>query len=163
MTRRRYGSWVLGVAVLLCFSASASAIGPAAILVHGGELEKPILIRPGIGSFVFMWGGGTPHYDTQAKAARPTGLEGRRYLSYDVFWGWYEDDELKPEVASQHGRLYLPTVDQPAAVVLTPPHMKAESTAIPTDLEGFIFGRPLTGKETAQLAAARVPGFGRRQ
>jgi hypothetical protein len=142
-----------------------SAIGPAAILVHGGELQAPILIRPAIGSFVFMWGGGTIHYDTQAKAATATGLDGRRYLAYDVFWGRFAPEELKPEAASQHGRLYLPTADRPAAVVLTNPNMtslepgatRAEATPIPSQLEDFVFGRVITPSETAALVAAGVP------
>jgi hypothetical protein len=40
MTRARFGSWMLGVAILLLFvSKSMSAIGPAAILLHGGGLQ----------------------------------------------------------------------------------------------------------------------------
>ena len=165
MKRARFASWTLGVAfLLLLVSRAMSAIGPAAIVVHGGELRTPIVIRPAIGSFVFMWGGGTPHYDT-AKAAPPPGLDGRRYLEYDVFWGRFEPEELKPEAASQHGRVYLPTADQPAAVVLTPPHMnnpepgatRAKATPIPSQLEGFVFGRTLLPYETAALAGAGVP------
>ena len=78
MTRRRLlgGCVLASVAILLLFvSRSMSAIGPAAILIHGGELQTPILVRPTIGSFVFMWGGGTPHYDTQSRAARPADLD----------------------------------------------------------------------------------------
>ena len=52
--------WTPGVAILFLFvSKSTSAIGPAAILLHGGELQTPIVVRPAIGSFIFMWGGGT--------------------------------------------------------------------------------------------------------
>ena len=161
----RFGSSTLGLAVLLLFvSRSVSAIGPEAILIHGGELPAPIVIYPHIGSFIFMWGGGTPHYDTQRGAA-PTGLEGRRYLDYDVFWGRFAPEELKPEAASQHGRLYLPTADRPAAVVLTNPNMtshepgatRAEATTIPSQLKDFVFGRVITPSETAALVAAGVP------
>jgi hypothetical protein len=166
MTRARFGSWVLGVAILLLFvSRSMSAIGPAVILVHGGELQAPLVIRPAIGSLVFMWGGGTPYYDRQPKAESPTGLEGRRYLSYDVFWGRFAPEELKPEAASQHGRVYLPTASQPAAVVLTPPNMtspdpsetRARAVPIPSLLKEFVFGRALTPSEAAALVAAGVP------
>lgn len=167
MTRTRVGSWVLGGAfVVLVVSRSLSAIGPAAILVHGGELPVPIVIRPAIGSFAFMWGGGVPHYDTQGRADRPTGLEGRRYLSYDVFWGRFEPDELKPDAASQHGRVYLPTASEPAVVVLTAPAMvslrdrtatRADAAPIPSRPEDFQFGRSLAPPETAALVAAGVP------
>jgi len=164
MTRARVGSWILGVATLVLFvSRSLSAVGPAAILIHGGELPA-IIVYPNIGSFQFMWAGGVPHYDTQ-RAAAPTGLEDRRYLEYDVFWGRFEPEELKPEAASQHGRLYLPTADRPAAVVLTNPNMtgrepgatRAEATPIPSQLKDFVFGRVLTPSETAALVAAGIP------
>ena len=165
MTRARFGSWTLGVTLLLLFvSRSLSAIGPAAILIHGGGLQAPLVLRPQIGSLVVMWAGGVPHYDTQ-NTALPAGLDGRRYLEYDVFWGRFEPGELKPEAASQHGRLYLPTANQPAAVVLTSPNMtspdpsetRARATPIPSQLKDFVFGRVLTAGETAQLVAAGIP------
>jgi hypothetical protein len=165
MTRARFGSWTLGVAILvLLVSTSMSAIGPAAIVIHGGGLQAPIVLRPQIGSFIFMWGGGTV-YDKQPVATISTGLDGRRYLEYDVFWGRFAPDELKPEAASQHGRLYPPTDEQPAAVVLTGPAMsspdpsetRARATPIPSQLKDFIFGRVLTAGETAALGASGVP------
>ena len=56
MTRARLASWILGVAILLLLVAkSVTAIGPGAILLHGGELQAPIVVRPQIGSFIFMW------------------------------------------------------------------------------------------------------------
>jgi hypothetical protein len=165
MTRARGGSWTAGVAILLVLaSKSVTAIGPAAILLHGGGLHAPIVVRPQIGSFIFMWGGGT-RYDNHSGAAIPSGLDGRRYLDYDIFWGRFEPEELKPEAASQHGRLYLPTANQPAAVVLTSPVMtnpdpgatRAEARPIPGRLEDFVSGRVLTPGETAMLVAAGVP------
>lgn len=164
MTRSRFGSWTIGVAFLLLFvSKSMSAIGPAAIVLHGGGLAAPIVVRPQIGSFIFMWGSGTM-YDNQYATTLPTDLDGRRYLDYDVFWGRFEPDELKPEAASQHGRLYLPTANQPAAVVLTHPNMtspdpreaRARATPIPSQLGDFASGRALTPGETATLVAAGI-------
>lgn len=166
MTRARIGSWILGVLALFALgSRPISAIGPAAIVLHGGALTTPVVIHPPIGSFMFMWGAGTGLYDNRSANAIPSGLEGRRYLDYDVFWGAFTADELKPEAASQHGRLYLPTGDQPAAVVLTPPAMtgsepgatRAAPTAIPDQLNGFASGRGLQPVEVAALAAAGVP------
>lgn len=165
MTRARFGSVVLGVAILLlCVSKSLSAIGPAAIVLHGGDLKSPLVTRPAIGSLHCLWAAGTPHYD-RSKTDIPAGLEGRRYLSYDVFWGRFESAELIPEAASQHGRLYPPTADRPAVVVLTLPAMndptpgatRAKATPIPSQLDGFAFGRALTPNETAELVAAGIP------
>jgi hypothetical protein len=139
-----------------------SAIGPAAIVLHGGDLQAPVVLHPAMGTLGFMWGAGT-RYD-HSKTAIPTGLEGRRYVSYDVFWGRFEEDQLKPEAASQHGRLYLPTADKPAALVLTDPVMndptpsatRAQVRPIPSQLEGFTSGRALTPSETAILVAAGI-------
>ena len=165
MTRGRFGSWILGVVIFVLFvSKSMPAIGPAAIVLHGGVLQAPIVVRPEIGSFIFMWGSGTM-YDRQSGASIPSGLDGRRYLDYDVFWGRFAPEELTPEAASQHGRLYLPTKEQPAAVVLTGPAMtspdpsetRARATPNSSQLKDFVYGRVLTPRETAALVAAGCP------
>lgn len=166
MTRARFGLWTLGVVVLLlCVSRTLSAIGPAYIVVHGGSLQTPIVLRPAIGMLKFMWGGGTRYYDSQHGAPMPAGLDGRRYLNYDVYWGRFAPEELKSEEASQHGRLYLPTASEPAAVMLTPPNMhnpepgatRAKPVPIPGEIKDFVFGRAITPSETAALVAAGVP------
>lgn len=167
MKRAHVGSWILGVALLIFFvSRSISAIGPAFIVLHGGSLQSPIVIRPAIGSFMFMWAAGN-FYERQRPEEQsiPSGLQGRRYLDFDVYWGRFKPEELKPEAASQHGRLYLPTANQTAAVVITDPVMTSDdpqsccatSRPIPSQLEGFVSGRALTPGETAALVAAGVP------
>ena len=165
MARARIGSCILGaVVVLFLVSRSLSAIGPAAIVIHGSALQTPVVIRPPIGTLVFMWAGGN-WYEHQTEMKIPSGLEGRRYLDYDVFWGRFTPEELlKPELASQHGRLYLPTKDHAATVVLTAPNMdggpsatRAHATPIPVELKAFVSGRPLTPSETGSLSAAGVP------
>lgn len=165
MTRARIGSWLLGVALLVFLaSQSMSAIGPAYVALHGGTLRKPLVLRPAIGSLMFMWAGGNFYEHQQAKV--PSGrLEGRQHLDYDVFWGQFTADELsKPEMASQHGRLYFPTKDQAAVVVLTAPAMgnlpgetHARPTPVPSEIDGFASGRALAPDETAALVAAGVP------
>ena len=164
MTRARIGSCVLGVVVLfLLVSRSLSAIGPAFVVVHGGALQNPIVLRPAIGSLMFLWAAGN-FYEHESEMKIPSGLERRRYFDYDVFWGRFTPEELKPEAASQHGRLYLPTADQAAAVVLTSPDMdggpgttRAHARPIPAELKDFVSGRALTPSEAASLGAAGVP------
>jgi hypothetical protein len=165
MTRARLGSWMVGVVVvLLLVSRHLLAIGPAFVVLHGGTLQDPVVVHPPIGSLVFMWAAGNM-YEHQREGTIPTGLAGRRYLDYDVFWGRFKPEELKPEAASQHGRLYLPTADEAAAVVLTSPVMTGEdpsatqapATPVPRQLKDFVSGRALTPSETAALAAAGVP------
>lgn len=167
MTLARYGSWLLGVILLLLFvPLPISAIGPAFIVVHGGALQSPIVIRPEIGSFMFMWAAGNAYeHKRREEMTIPSGLQGRRYLDYDVYWGRFTSEELKPEAASQHGRLYLPTAEQAAVVVITDPVMtgedpratRAPSRPIPSQLEGFASGRVLSTDETVALGAAGVP------
>ena len=165
MARARIGSCILGaVVVVLLVSRSLSAIGPAVIVIHGNALQTPVVIHPAIGDFVFMWAGGNM-YEGHREGTLPPGLEGRRYLDYDVFWGRFTPEEvLKPELASQHGRLYLPTKDQAAAVVLTSPDMdggpgatRAHARPIPVELKDFVSGRALTPRETGSLGASGVP------
>ena len=80
MTRLRIGSSVLGVAVLLLLGLqSMSAIGPAFVVLHGGALQGPIVLRPSIGSLMFLWTAGN-FYEHQSEMKIPAGLEGRRYL-----------------------------------------------------------------------------------
>ena len=64
-------------------------------------------------------------------------LKNRPYVNLAIFWGRYESDQFKPENASQHGRLYLPTASEPAIVVATVPDMQKKSNPIPTELGGF--------------------------
>jgi hypothetical protein len=165
MTRTRFGSWILGVVVLLLLvSRAVSAIGPAHIVVHGGSLQSPTVLSPQIGSLVFMWAAGN-FYEKQRpeQFTIPSRLKGRPYLEYDVFWGRFTEEELlKPEMAVQHGRLYLATADRPAAVVLTEPFNYSPSERIPgrpvpTEPDGFASGRALTPDETAELVAAGIP------
>jgi hypothetical protein len=167
MKRTRFGSWILGTVFLLFVASRAiSAIGPAFVVVHGGALQTPIVIRPAIGSLMFMWAAGN-FYETQRLEEKtiPSGLQDRRYLDYDVYWGRFKPEELTPEAASQHGRLYLPTADHTAAVVITAPVMTSDDPGsccatprpIPSQLGAFVSGRPLTPAETAALVAAGVP------
>ena len=167
MTHVRFRLWLLGLTLLLLsLSRPISAIGPAFIVLHGGTLQSPIVIRPEIGSFMFMWAAGNMYEHTRREEMTiPSRLQGRTYVGYDVYWGKFTTDELEPEAASQHGRLYLPTADQAAVVVITAPVMtgddpratRAPSRPIPDQLEGFASGRALSKDETAALAAAGVP------
>lgn len=165
MIPARLRSWILGVAILVVLaSRSMVAIGPAFIVLHGGSLQTPIVLRPAIGSLMFMWAAGFGFYDNRQDTKIPNGLDGRRYLDYDVFWGRFTPDEvLTPELASQHGRLYLATKDQAAVVVLTAPDMdggpgatRAQARPVPSHLDGYVYRRALASSETAGLVAAGI-------
>jgi hypothetical protein len=167
MTRARTGSWILGVAVLLSFvTRPTSAISPTFIVVHGGGLQAPVVVRPGQGRLMFMWQAGNFYEHRRFEDMTiPGSLLGRRYLDYDVYWGKFTTEDLEPEAASQHGRLYLQTRDRAAAVVITHPGMtsddpnatRADATPIPDDLGGFASGRALSQDEASALVEAGVP------
>jgi hypothetical protein len=160
-------TWILGVGLLLLFgSRPTSAIGPAFIVIHGGTIEAPIVIRPGEGRLMFLWQAGNFYEHRRPEDMTiPGGLQGRRYLDYDVYWGTFTPEELKPEAASQHGRVYLETRDRAAAVVTTQPAMsakdpnarRADATPVPKELAGFASGRVLSKDEVSALVAAGVP------
>ena len=112
-----------------------------------------------IGSAMFLW-------DPYRYGAErfPEGLEGRPYVKYAIFWGRWEKESLKPEAASQHGRLYLPTPSEPSMVVMTQAWMDDGSPGhpaarpIPVNIMKFWKGWPVT---TADLGLAKrlVPGL----
>jgi hypothetical protein len=115
---------------------------------------------------MFMWQAGNIYEHRRIEDMTiPGGLQGRPYLDYDVYWGRFTPEDLKPEAASQHGRLYLQTPDRAAAVVITLPGMtsndpnatRADATAVPNELGGFASGRTLSKDEVSALVGAGVP------
>jgi hypothetical protein len=167
MTRARIGSCTLSIVILLLFGTRpTSAIGPAFIVIHGGALKAPIVIRPAEASLMFMWQAGNVYEHRRSEDMTIPGLlQSRRYLDYDVYWGKFTPEELKPEAASQHGRLYLQTPDRAAVIVITQPAMtsadpkatRADATPIPNELGAFASGRALSKDEASALIAAGVP------
>ena len=199
MTRAKYRSWLLGVAVLwLLVSTPVWAISPTMIMIYGDGLQNPIVARAQDPSefsvYEFLWNamrGGT--FDgTRWTGNLPKGLNGRPYVKVAIFWGLgpFADSvalaralgnpdlpkQLKPEDASQHGRLYLPTASEPAAIVLTWPAMfrpkgtrceaptppSAEApcpVAVPADLGEFKAGWVLNSQDLATAKWLGIPGL----
>ena len=165
MNRMRYRPWFLGVA-LLCFLGSQPilAISPAFIMVYGDQLKAPIVISPDMQNLgamqMFWWRAG--RYDLpHSLKGNPlvTRLGDRPYLKLAIFWGPYLADQLKPENASQHGRLYLPTASDPAAIVVTMPDMRPVANAIPNALEDFSAGWTLNAGDLATARYFQIPGL----
>jgi hypothetical protein len=97
-------------------------------MIYGEPLDRPLYItRQQIERVGFLFGG----YD---KGLPPTitvaDLKDRPFVKVAIYWAgdWWkkyvEGDEplstLRPEDANQHGRLYLPTVTEPAVALKTP-------------------------------------------
>jgi hypothetical protein len=148
-------------------SISVRAVSPWAVMVYGGKLEQPILLRPAspadFPAFgLLWWKAGSYLHPTRTVQCDPqllSGLRNRPYVNLAIFWGKYEPDQLKPENASQHGRLYLPTVSEPAIVVSTVPDMQKKSNPIPKELEGFAAVWTLGPTELTTLKGLGFPGL----
>ena len=161
MTRARPRTLLLGLAVLsLVASTQASVISPSYVMFYGGQIDAPVVQKlwPGSGS-EFLW---SPY---RAGGTIPDGLEGRPHVRFAIFWGAWNEQPMRPEGASQHGRLYLPTTSEPGVVVMTAAAMddgtpgRPAARPIPADLAGFASGWAVTSADLGTAKAFGVPGL----
>ena len=120
---------VLVAALLAAFVVSTRGVmaaNPAIVMVYGERLPAPIyLVSTYVDDMVpyeVLWNWNGAERTSESLTDRP-------YLKIAMFWGFrdYADiianparrSELKPEQASQHGRLYLPTATKPGMVLVT--------------------------------------------
>jgi hypothetical protein len=165
MTRAR--SYLLAIAcAVVLLSTRASAISPAYLLVYGGTLPAPSVVAIRAADRTdFLWdaisrGGARLRGDTVLHGTIPAGLEQRRYISVAIFWGMpTAQSVMKPENASQHARIYLPTTSEPAVVVATTPDMSGMPAPVPAQPDGFVAGWTVTPAELDALRAMGVPGL----
>jgi hypothetical protein len=160
---------LLVVALLLAGFSSTPvlAISPTAVMVYGEKLAQPILLRPAspadFPAFGLLWWNAgsyaNPTRTIQGEPQLASALKDRPYVSLAIFWGQYDANELKPENASQHGRLYLPTGSDPAVVVVTAPDMQKKSNPIPKELVGFRGVWTLSPQELSQVKGIGFPGL----
>jgi hypothetical protein len=162
----RWRSLVIAVATVAVFASKPLfAIAPFAILVYGNGIEKPVMIRAGFpepGSLGVLWWGNSGRFDVaHSLKGNPlvANLGDRKYLNLAIFWGSYLADQLYPENASQHGRLYLPTANAPALIVATMPDMRPVANPIPTDVQGFVVAWTLEGADRELAKNLGVPGL----
>jgi hypothetical protein len=100
-----------------------------------------------------------PDRTVQSEPQLVNALKERAYVNLAIFWGKYEPSELKPEGASQHGRLYLPTALEPAIVVVTTPDMQKKANPIPNELGGFRALWTLSSQDLGTLKGLGFPGI----
>jgi len=163
----RKWSFLVAMMLLGFSSTPVLAISPAAVMVYGEKLGQPILLRPAspanFQAFTLLWwNAGSYAHPTRTLQSEPqllSDLSNRPYVNLAIFWGPYAPDELKPENASQHGRLYFPTASAPALVVVTGPDMQKKSNPIPKELEGFRALWTLSPSELATLKGLGFPGL----
>ena len=164
----RLASLVVVTALLVVVtSVSLRAIGPAVVMVYGGDLEVPTIVRTNFDTS-FLWSptNGGLQWGSRTRGTLPPNLEGRRFVHVAIFWGWHDVATLKASDASQHGRFYPATASAPAVIVITAPHMvhttdnsaNPEPRPVPTSLDGFWAGWTTTvdvvGWARQQAAAA---------
>ena len=161
-------NWSLVVVLLVGFSPRpVLAISPWGVMVYGEKLVKPILLRPAspadFPAFGLLWwkagSYANPNRTVQGDPQLLSDLRNRPYVSLAIFWGQYDPDQLKPENASQHGRLYLPTASDPAIIVVTTPDMQKKSNPIPKELSGFAAVWTLDPQELTTLKGLGFPGL----
>ena len=162
-------NWSIVLAMLLVGFSSRPvlAVSPSAVMVYGEKLGQPILLRAtspaDFPAFGLLWWKAGPYANpTRTLQGEPqllSDLRNRPYVNLAIFWGAYAPDELKPENASQHGRLYLPTASEPAIVVSTVPDMQKKSNPIPRDLGGFAAVWTLGPQELTTLKGLGFPGL----
>ena len=161
--------WSIVVAMLLIGFSSIPvlAISPSAVLVYGEQLAKPILLRPAspldFPAFGLLWwkagSYARPNRTVQGDPQLLSDLKDRPFVNLAIFWGPYEADQFKPENASQHARLYLPTPSEPAVVVATTPDMQKKSNPIPKELGGFFGVWTLGPQDLTTLKTLGFPGL----
>jgi hypothetical protein len=166
--RARGVLFLLGVA--LCSRALFGA-GPSVLMVYGDTLPRPIIIvKENPGDHHYLSCMGSQFIDRDQASAGP-------FLNIAIFWLPSPEavtqellGRLKPEEASQHARLYLPSKDRRASVVVTPyssqpgvrvPGYDTEQFTpiprpVPREVSEFTKGCWLTDSD---LAAARKSGI----
>ncbi|HEX7777687.1 MAG TPA: hypothetical protein VF424_00530 [Vicinamibacterales bacterium] len=166
MARARIRSWLFLVAVLaLATVRPAAGISPSFLMVYGGSLKEPAIIRlQPAASSAFVWDSAFRRAPLEPGGKQPirdlaTSLTGRSFVSIAIFWGQAYKPGLEPADASQHGRMYLPTASLPAVMVATLPDMQPVPHPVPDRLEGFVAGWTLTPQDHASATALGIPGF----
>ena len=166
MPRARFRSWLFLVAVIaLAIVRPAAGISPSFLMVYGGSLKEPAIIRlqPAVSS-AFVWDSAFRRASLEPGGKQlirdlAPGLSDRSFVSVAIFWGQAYKPDLRPADASQHGRMYLPTSSLPAVMVATLPDMQPVPHPVPDRLEGFAAGWTLTPQDHSSAKALGLPGF----
>lgn len=129
MTRRarRLSLPSLAFLAALAFAHAVEAAAPRFIMIHGGSLDKPIVLSDHQETMSFIY---SIRHGAEASAES---LQERPYFEMAFFWGpeWFkyvgQESELIPEKANQHARLYPAFGGAPAVVAFD----KEQRTLIP--------------------------------
>jgi len=158
MSIRRLATALATTAILLSAASPLQALGPTVMMFYGGTLQKPVLVT---GADAATFG----------EVLRPatvsvSELGSRPYVSVALFWGPESNPalngkpmaELTPQMAWQHGRLYLATASQPAVLLVTQLTKNTQPVPTPTAGASFTQGGPIPDAAGAVLKRLGIPG-----
>ena len=144
------------LALVLAWSGRLLAVGPSVLMFYGDPLKKPVLVS----------GSDAAAFDNMLGSASvsESDLAGRTPISVALFWGPATNpanngvpiDQLKPEMAMQHGRYYPPTATKPAVILVTQ-FTKMVQPSAPSSSAAYNFGGPLSSNAVAVLKRLGVP------
>ena len=156
--RRLAASVALAVAAVSVASLTADARGqsPTVLMFYGGDLKAPVFLTDNdAAAFRNLLS------DT-AMTVREMG--DRPYVSVALFWASRLDPagngtavkDLKPAMAWQHGRLYLPAPGKPAVILTTRMSKAAQPVPIPSLGSAYVTGGPVSETGLAALKRTAV-------
>jgi hypothetical protein len=139
---------------LVVFAAAGHTLyaqTPTVVMFYGDPLKEPIYLTDADAA---LFGGLLAPASIKA-----TDLGNRPYRAVAIFWASRSNPanngtpvaQLKPEMAWQHGRLYLPTAGQPAVLLTTMLTKVAQGVPIPSNAAAFVWGGPVSDAALAVL------------
>ena len=132
-------------------SPTLLAQSPTVLLFYGDPLKQPIsLTEADAAAFTNLL--------TKATIT-PAELGDRPYRQVAIFWASRTNPanngtpvaKLTPEMAWQHGRLYLPVAGKPAVLLTTAFTKGAQPVPIPSDVAAFVWGGTVSDAALAIL------------
>jgi len=155
---RMAARFVLAAISVACWTATNEAmfISPRIIMFYGEPLRAPIYIT-GEHSRMF-------HDIEDPTELRVSGFSNRRFIKVAMFWGTQWDPYyfgklplkgLTPDMAGQHGRLYLADREGMPFLLQTVPRLKP--VPLPTDPNDFSWGGPVPSEAVSLFKYYGVP------
>jgi hypothetical protein len=151
ITRALAVSIAAAFVVFVAAEITLSAQSPTVVMFYGDPLKEPIsLTDADAAAFGNLL---TPTSIT------PVDLGNRPYRSVAIFWASRTNPanngtpvaKLRPEMAWQHGRLYLPAAGKPAVLLTTMMTKGAQPVPIPSGETKFVWGGPVSDAALAIL------------
>ena len=144
--------------LVISLTQRADAISPSVLMFYGGNLPTPVFVT---GADANLFG----NLLTASNVAAQD-IAGRTYIKVALFWGTQANptgrgvplNQLKPEMAWQHGKYYAASGGKPAILLTTEIHNKKEGRAPDYSAEApYPWGGALTPAAAAAAQAALSP------